>query len=166
MADPPDKQTQTNPLTADHPGVIAPPPVIYLCAILVGGGLHYFWSIVVVPFSAQRPLGGAMIAVSIVLFVLAVRQMLKAGTNIPTNRPTTALVTGGPYRISRNPIYLSLSLLHLGLGVWVNSVWMVAMLAPVLVVMNIGVIAREERYLARKLGEPYLQYKSAVRRWL
>jgi protein-S-isoprenylcysteine O-methyltransferase Ste14 len=166
MADPPDKQTQTNPLTADHPGVIAPPVVIYLCAVLVGGGLHYYWSIGVVSYGAQRLLGGALIAVSIVLFVLAVRQMLRAGTNIPPHLPTTALVTGGPYRISRNPIYLSLSLLHLGLGVWVNSLWIVAMLAPVLVVMSFGVIAREERYLARKLGEPYLQYKSAVRRWL
>ena len=76
-----------------------------------------------------------------------------------------SIITNGPYRFSRNPIYLSFTLLQLGLGMWANSAWLVGMLIPTLVLMSYGVIAREERYMARKFGDEYLQYKRAVRRW-
>ncbi len=76
-----------------------------------------------------------------------------------------SIITNGPYRFSRNPIYLSFTLLQLGLGMWANSAWLVGMLIPTLVLMSYGVIAREERYMARKFRDEYLQYKRAVRRW-
>jgi len=91
-----------------------------------------------------------MIAVSIVLFVLAVRQMLRASTNIPPHLPTTALVTGGPYRISRNPIYLSLVLLHVGIGIWINSGWIVMSALPCVVILDRWLIEREDSFFAKQ----------------
>ena len=100
------------------------------------------------------------------LFVLSVREFRKARTPIRTRKPVTVVITTGPYRFSRNPIYLSFTLLQFGLGMWANSAWVVGMLIPTLVLMSYGVIAREERYMARKFGDEYLQYRAAVRRWL
>ena len=77
-----------------------------------------------------------------------------------------AVIATGPYRFSRNPIYLSFTLLQLGLGMWANSAWVVGMLIPTLVLMSYGVIAREEQYMAEKFGEEYLRYTAAVRRWM
>jgi protein-S-isoprenylcysteine O-methyltransferase Ste14 len=90
----------------------------------------------------------------------------RAGTNVPTHKPSTAIVTDGPYRFSRNPIYIALTTLSAGIAIWVNSWWMLALLVPTFVIMNIGVVDREERYLAAKFGDEYLSYKARVRRWL
>ena len=76
------------------------------------------------------------------------------------------MITIGPYRFSRNPIYLSFTLLQLGLGLWANSAWLVGALIPTLVLMSYGVIAREERYMAQKFGGEYLRFTAAVRRWI
>jgi protein-S-isoprenylcysteine O-methyltransferase Ste14 len=85
---------------------------------------------------------------------------------VPTWMPTTALVTGGPYRISRNPIYLALTLVYLGLALAWGSLWPVVLLAPLLIVMRYGVIGREERYLEARFGDAYRAYRAAVRRWI
>ena len=150
----------------DNAGVVARPPVVYLSSILIGVGLDALWPAEVVPDSQGTPLGLLLVLVALALFVVSVRELGRVGTQIPTNRPTTAIVTTGPYQFSRNPIYLALTVLQLGIGFWVNSAWVLGMLVPTLLVMSFGVIAREERYLERKFAEEYLQYNASVRRWL
>lgn len=152
----------------DTAGVIARPPVIYLCSIFAGWCLHRLWPIV---FFSQGlgpalALGVGFVLIAVVLFVSAVMQFRKAGTPIPTSQPTMALVTTGPYRFTRNPIYLSFTLFQLGLALWANSLWLLVTLVPAVLLIRYGVIAREERCLVRKLGEPYVKYTQSVRRWV
>jgi protein-S-isoprenylcysteine O-methyltransferase Ste14 len=92
--------------------------------------------------------------------------MARAGTSFRTERPTTAIVTAGPFRYSRNPIYVALTLLYLGIGMVLNALWVLLLIVPVIAVMQRGVIAREERYLERKFGDEYRRYQVRVRRWL
>ena len=92
--------------------------------------------------------------------------MRRAGTSERTSVPTTALVTTGPFRFSRNPLYVALTLAYLGIAVAAQSLWALALLIVVLIVMQQGVIGREERYLERPFGADYLRYKERVRRWI
>jgi len=81
-------------------------------------------------------------------------------------RPTTALVITGPYRFTRNPMYLGFLLLYIGVSCWFGWIWPL-LLAPLLVwLIRVFVIEREERYLDRKFGQEYWRYKAQVRRWL
>ena len=150
---------------ADTPGLVARPPFIYLGSILVGLVLHRLRPLAVVPAAWEAPLGLPLILAAALVFLLSVRAFRRAGTPIKSVRPTTRIVQTGPYRFSRNPIYLAFTWLHLGIGLWVNSAWLLGMLLLTLVLMSYGVIAREERYLERKFGDEYVRYKTAVRRW-
>jgi protein-S-isoprenylcysteine O-methyltransferase Ste14 len=94
------------------------------------------------------------------------RTMHAAGTNVNPLRPTTAIVTGGPFRFSRNPLYLALTSLYLGLTLALNTWWGIVVLIPLLIIMHRGVVLREERYLEQKFGETYRQYRSTARRYL
>jgi protein-S-isoprenylcysteine O-methyltransferase Ste14 len=146
--------------------VIAPPPLLYLASIAAGWGLSKIDAAPVVPESAALPVGLPIIALSLGLFVAALRELRRARTPIPTRRPTTAIVTTGPYRFTRNPVYLAFSLLQAGIGFATNNGWMFAMTVLSIVVMTWGVIAREERYLERRFGREYVEYKRTARRWL
>jgi len=145
--------------------VVARPPVVYLVSILVGLGLDRVAPRTLVPRAVQ-PLGPLLVLLAVVLFVLSVREFRRAQTPIRTRKPVTAILDTGPYRFSRNPIYLAFTLLQLGIGIWSNSVWVVGMLVPTLVLVSYGVIAREERYMEGKFGDEYRRYRAAVRRWL
>lgn len=112
------------------------------------------------------PLGGTAVLVAVALFVWAVRTFRTAGTPVPGNRPATTIVRTGPYRYSRNPIYLSFSLLQLGIAFWVSSLWLLVTLVPVVALMSFVVIPREEHYLESRFPSDYLPYKASVRRWL
>ena len=92
--------------------------------------------------------------------------MRAAGTNVRPSLPATAIVTTGPFRFSRNPLYCSLTLLYLGLTAIFNTWWGLIVLVPLLLVMHFGVVLREERYLERKFGDTYRQYRMSVRRYL
>ena len=92
--------------------------------------------------------------------------MHAAGTNISPLQPTTAVVTTGPFQFSRNPLYLALTILYLGLTLAFNTWWGIVMLVPLLIIMHYGVVLREERYLDQKFGETYRQYRSTVRRYV
>ncbi len=151
--------------TKDNPGVIAPPPLIYLGFLALGFGLDYLWPIAVLPDRVQVFTGAALIVLAAAVVVPAMRQFHKAGTNIQPHRPTLAIISAGPYRYSRNPMYIALSLLYAGIGVAADNLWVVVLLVPLLVVVRYGVIAREERYLEAKFGDAYLRYKAKVRRW-
>ncbi len=150
----------------DHPNVVTHPPFIYLAGLLVGLGLDYPWPVAMISGPARYWVGGALIAVGAVLVADAFRRFVRAGTNIPTNRPATALVTGGVYRFSRNPIYVTMTMLYAGIAIAADSFWMLALLIPILAIMRYGVIAREEIYLEAKFGDDYRAFKASVRRWI
>jgi len=145
---------------------IVRPPVVYLSAIALGLLLHLAWPLRLAPAAIGVPLGAIAVIVAVALFLYAVRTLRSAGTPVPGNRPTTTIVRTGPFRFSRNPIYLSFSLLLLGVAFLVNSWWLLATLALAVALMSFVVIPREERYLQRRFPSEYLPYKASVRRWL
>ena len=151
---------------ADNAGVVVRPPLLYLAAIAAGLVAHRIWPVHIVPPALGVPAGLALSLAALLLFVLSIREFRTARTSVKTYEPTSAIITTGPYRFSRNPIYLSFTVLQLGVALSTNSLWVVATLVPTLLVMSHGVIDREERYLAGKFGEPYLRYRATVRRWL
>jgi protein-S-isoprenylcysteine O-methyltransferase Ste14 len=142
------------------------PPFVYLGAIALGLLMHFAWPVRLVSRAVSMPLGGAVVLVAVALFLYAVRTFRTAGTPIPGNRPTTTIVRTGPYRYSRNPIYLSFSLLQFGVAFWVNSLWLLVTLIPAVALMSFVVIPREEQYLETRFPSDYLPYKASVRRWL
>ena len=142
------------------------PPLVYLGAIALGLLLHFAWPVRLVPRAVSAPLGGTAVLAAVALFLYAVRTFRTAGTPVPGNRPTTAIVRTGPYRRSRNPIYLAFSLLQLGVAFWVNSLWLLVTLIPAVALMSFVVIPREEHYLETRFPSDYLPYKASVRRWL
>jgi protein-S-isoprenylcysteine O-methyltransferase Ste14 len=110
--------------------------------------------------------GGIVFAAAFALAVWAIVTIRRAGTAVETVKPTTAIVANGPYRFTRNPIYLGMVLGQIGLAIGFDSLWILATLVAFYFVLRHGVIAREEAYLERKFGRGYLDYKSRVRRWL
>jgi protein-S-isoprenylcysteine O-methyltransferase Ste14 len=145
---------------------IVRPPLVYLVAIALGLLLQFAWPVRLVPGAVSVPLGGLATLAAVALFLSAVRTFRRAGTPVPGNRPTTSIVRTGPYRYSRNPIYLSFSLLQLGIAFWVNSLWLLVTLLAAVALMSFVVIPREERYLETHFPSDYLPYKASVRRWL
>jgi len=142
------------------------PPLVYLGAIALGLLLHFAWPVRLVPPVASVPLGAAAVLAAVALFIYAVRTFRNAGTPVPGNRPTTAIVRTGPYRYSRNPIYLAFSLLQIGIAFWLDSPWLLVTLVPAVALMSLVVIPREEQYLETRFPSDYLPYKDSVRRWL
>src|SRR5262249_18517465 len=139
---------------------------VYLLSIVIGLGLGSVRPLPFVPSGLTAPVGMALVVTAVALFVWSVRTFRAAGTPVPGNAPTMTIVRAGPYRFSRNPIYVALSLLVLGISVWADDAWLLGMLLAAVAVMSTVVIPREELYLERKFGAEYLDYKSAVRRWL
>ncbi len=150
----------------DTAGVIAPPPVIYLAFLSIGFGADALWPAAMLPQGPRYAAGIGAIVLGLVLGFSAFRQFRRHDTSVKPHEPSTALITAGPYRYSRNPIYLALSLLYAGIAIAADSPWILALLAPLLIVMHYGVINREERYLERKFADDYRRYRSSVRRWL
>ena len=154
-------QIQPKPLM-----VFVKPPQLYLLAIIFGGLIHLLW-----PFSLGFPLtltvmGLLLLAVSLMLMGSASHEFKQAVTAVPHKIGASKLVTTGPYRYTRNPMYVSLTLLQIGIGLIMGSAWVLLALIPVLFIMNRGVIAREEAYMTNQFGQRYLDYKTAVRRWI
>jgi len=142
------------------------PPLVYLSAIVLGLVVHVLWPRHIVPHSLGVPVCALLTLAAVTLFIYAVRTFRVAGTPIPGNRPTTTIVRTGPYRFSRNPIYLAFSLFQLGLAVWVNSFSLLLTLIPAIALMSSVVIPREEHYLEARFPSEYASYKASVRRWL
>ncbi len=150
----------------DHPEVIALPPLIYLAGLVPGLILEWLLPLGVAFGIAWRLFGGALMALSLGLAIWADRTLLRAGTHVYPKLPAKVLVTHGPFRYSRNPIYLGLTGFYIGLSLVLGALWPLLLLPWVLGAMHFGVIVREERYLERKFGQEYLEYKARVRRWL
>ncbi|MDH4064169.1 MAG: isoprenylcysteine carboxylmethyltransferase family protein, partial [Acidobacteriota bacterium] len=146
-------------------GVVAPPPLIYALPLLAGLFLQWWRPLHVVsaPFAL---VAGATCAVLGLVGIPAIVAFRRAGTSFLPWKTSTALVTNGPFRFTRNPMYLGMTLLYGGVSLWMNAAWPLFFLPIVLVVMNYGVIAREERYLTALFGEEYRAYCQQVRRWI
>jgi protein-S-isoprenylcysteine O-methyltransferase Ste14 len=146
------------------PGLLRP-PLVFLCAIVLGIALNQVWPIRFVPW-VLRLLGPVFTLCAVTLFALSLREFRAAGTSVRGTERTTAIVRSGPYGFSRNPIYVSFILLVLGLSVWLNDLWLLVTLVPAVGIIALVVIPREERFLESNFHDQYLSYKAAVRRWL
>ena len=153
----------------DHPGVRFPPPLLFVLGFVLGLLVQRVWPLAFIP-GGRTPfstlvawmlvvLGGALLAWAIWTF-------RAAQTSVYPNRPATQIVERGPYRFSRNPMYVALSLMYLGLALWRNMLWPVLFLPLVLVLLWVLVIRREARYLTEAFGEAYGAYRQRVRRWV
>jgi protein-S-isoprenylcysteine O-methyltransferase Ste14 len=150
----------------DNPGVVAPPPLIYAGALALGLVANKLYPMAFLPRAVSRVLGLPLIFGGLAIGLLGFREMRRAETNVDPYKPATAIVTEGPYRFTRNPLYVGMTLVYSGITALFNA-FPAAMLLPLaLAVMRRGVIEREERYLERKFGDEYLAYKARVRRWL
>ena len=152
--------------TQDNPGVIAPPPLIYAGGLFTGLLANRRYPVPFLPRGLTRVLGWPLIISGLAIGTLGFREMKRAGTNVDPREPTTAIVTEGPYQFTRNPLYLSMTLIYVGISALANALAPVLLLPIILHVMRRGVIEREERYLERKFGDEYLNYKAQVRRWI
>jgi protein-S-isoprenylcysteine O-methyltransferase Ste14 len=148
------------------PGVVAPPPLIYLGGLAIGFALELLLPSASLPGAVTWPVGGVLLVAGVALAGSFVRAFRRAKTAIAPYEPTTAIVTTGPYRLSRNPGYLGMTLVYCGIATLAGALWPLVTLVPTLIVIDRGVIAREERYLERRFAEQYLRYKARTRRWL
>jgi protein-S-isoprenylcysteine O-methyltransferase Ste14 len=155
-----------------HAGVSFPPPFLYVAAFVAGLLLHRVWPLTIAGLG-HKSARGAVLAAGMVLLlawlalmVSAFAMFRRAHTTIIPNLPAAALVTGGPYRISRNPMYLALALGYAGLALMLNKWWPVILLPIALIAIDRLVIAREERYLAGAFRDEFGAYARRVRRWV
>lgn len=146
-------------------GVLAPPPLIFGVPLLAGLLLELRW-----PWPALPAAVAPAVGIGAVLLGLVLAPSLVAFRRVRTPpepwKPTRALVTTGIYRLTRNPMYLGMTLLYVGLAAWRNTAWPFLALPGVLATIHVGVVRREERYLEARFGEAYRDYARRVRRWL
>jgi len=151
----------------DGPGVRIPPPLLYLAVLALGILLGLAYPVHFLPTAVAWTIGALILAAGVALGPLwGIRTMLSANTTVRPDRPATTLVTDGPFRYSRNPLYLSLTLMYAGIGIIANSLWALILLPAVVLFMSLFVIRREEAHLQRAFGEEYERYRANVRRWL
>ena len=142
------------------------PPLVYLMSLAVGALIQIATPRPLLPRLLALPLGPPLVVLAIALFAYSVATFRAAGTPVPARKPTTVVVRAGPYRFTRNPIYLAFSVFQLGIAIWVNSLWLLLTLVGAATLIHWVVIRREEAYLERRFGAQYTDYKASVRRWL
>ena len=151
----------------DAPNILVLPPVLVGGTLLLGLAIHFFlWQSEALPIVWARVLGLTVFVAGGILAHLSHLAMKRVGTNVLPTQPTLALATDGPYRYTRNPLYLAAICVYAGLSLWVDSVVMLILLPLVIVVLHAGIVLPEERYLATKFGSQYEAYRAAVRRWI
>jgi protein-S-isoprenylcysteine O-methyltransferase Ste14 len=152
--------------STDHPGVIAFPPLIWLVGAVVSLGLHFLISFRMKASRASLLLGIAFVVLGPSLAIPVLRVMKRAGTNVDPSKPALTIVRDGPFRFTRNPMYLALCFLQVALGFFLNDWITLLCVIPLALVLHYGVILREEKYLEAKFGDQYLALKRDVRRWI
>ena len=150
----------------DHAGVAFHPPILLVAFLILGFVLRAIVPLSFAPEQSVALIGPIIVVMSFVMFFWAITTMRRSGGSIPTGEPTDTIVHSGPYRYSRNPIYVSMVGLLLGVGVWGNTLWLIGLAVLAAYLLWWGVISREDDYLERKFGSDYISYKSHVRRWL
>ena len=153
----------------DIPGVIAPPPLIGLAAILLGLAADWLFPVYVLKtlltFDLRVAVGIAVVAGGVALALTAVRKFKQVGTNVKPWKPSLALATAGVYAKLRNPMYVGLAMLVGGIAIALASDWMLVLVVPMFAVLHFGVVKREERYLEKKFGDDYRRYQESVPRY-
>ncbi len=153
--------------SSDVPDIVVLPPVLVGGMLLVGVLIHYaLWTVTLMPTVLARVLGVVVFISAGVLAHFAHLAMKRVGTNILPTQPTLALATDGPYRFSRNPLYLAAIGVYLGVTLWVNGLAPLLLMLPMTTLLHWGIVLREERYLESKFGNAYQSYRMGVRRWL
>ena len=150
-------------------GVRIFPPAIFLAGLVIGYLLHWLWPLNVVPADATvaiRILGAVVFLLGVALMAAAVGRFRHFGTSPNPTVPTTAFVRNGPYRFTRNPMYLGMTLMLAGLAFLGNALWPLIAVIPAVIITDRLVIQREENYLAARYGADYRAFKDAVRRWI
>ncbi len=157
------------PANRDNPGVIAPPPLIALAAVVIGLLLDWllpaYVLMVLLPFGFRLTVGIVLIGGGLALAMAGIVQFRVHRTHIEPWKPSTAVVTTGVYRWLRNPMYVGMAFVLAGLSILLASDWMLVMTILFVPVIHVGVVRREERYLAAKFGEPYRRYLARVPRY-
>ena len=150
----------------DSPDVISFPPMVFLGAL--GLGMFLNWLVPSPQFSSEffKVTGGLLGFIGTMVCGWGVLTFQLAGTNVRPNRPVTALVTGGPFRYSRNPLYLGMTVIYLGITLYAGALWPLATLVPALAVVHWRIVLREEQYLESRFGDSYRAYKTRVNRWI
>ena len=155
--------------TRDNAGVIAPPPLIALAAVVLGLALDWllpaYLLSVLLTLAERIAIAVVLVAAGAALAIPAMRGFRSAGTHVEPWKPSSALVTDGIFGWLRNPMYVGLAFLVSGLGIAFASDWTLVMLVPAVLMLHFGVVKREERYLEAKFGDAYRQYKARVPRY-
>jgi protein-S-isoprenylcysteine O-methyltransferase Ste14 len=152
--------------TSDKAGVIIFPPLLFglgLAALLL---LHWLWPLPLNHVEIRLVIGIALIVLAASNAIWGAFTLKRAGTHVAPSLPTITIVSNGPFRYSRNPLYVSLITLFLGISILIGSWWGLILLLQLLPILHFGIILREEKYLERKFGGTYLDYKHKVRRYL
>ncbi|MGH8022658.1 MAG: methyltransferase family protein [Limisphaerales bacterium] len=149
----------------DSPKVISCPPLVFLAAFAIGWLLDWVFPVLRLP-SPVPVVGGILIVAGIALGMWGVRTMHRAGTAVRPRRPVTALVTDGPFRYTRNPLYIALVTIYVGIILASGALWPLATLIPALWALRWKIVKGEEQFLEMKFGAAYRAYKARVRRWV
>ena len=157
---------QADPPKPETPGVLAPPPLIMVGGAVIAAGIQLFLPLSIGGGIAQLAIGGVVMAAGIAIDIWCAFLFRKAGTHIPPWKPSLVLVTDGPYRFSRNPVYIGFGVVMLGLGLVFDSLWLWLVLVALYPILHYGVVLREERYLRARFGASYDDYLASTRRWL
>ena len=150
----------------DNPGFLLPPPLTYLLTLVLGLVLDRRSHVPFLPRGVAGILGWPLLGGGVLLNGWFNLTMRRADTPIDPRKPVSKLITEGPFRYTRNPAYLSLTMLYAGIALLRRALWAILLLPLVVVAIQRDQIEREERYLERTFGEEYLAYKERVRRWV
>ena len=146
-------------------GVRVPPPIYFACGLIVALLLNSLLELPSLPVFFV-PIGQAVLLVGMALATWGFSRLYAHETTVTLHKATTAIVSDGPYRFSRNPLYVSNVLMYTGIALWMRSLWAFLLLVPIVVLVDRTVIPKEETYLEYTFGDEYLAYKRSVRRWL
>ncbi len=154
------------PSIKDHPQIIGFPPLIYAVPFLIFLMTHLFFPWHLVSGFWSQFVGWPLLIIGLGMGVWGKKTMEQAGTHVNPYYATKTIVTKGPFRFTRNPLYIALTLIYVAISVLLNTAWPLVALPMILLVVHYGVIKQEEAYLERKFGADYAEYKTNVRRWI
>ena len=150
----------------EHAGVWVPPPLIYLVLFGLGLLLHQIMPINIPPAFPARAAALFFLGCYVLLFAWSYVLFRRAQTSLVPVKPSTALVVRGSYRLTRNPMYLSLLCLYVAVALWFAVGWALILVPLVVLAVQGLAIAKEERYLEERFGDDYREYRAHVRRWI
>ena len=152
----------------DNPRIYIPPPLLYVATFFFANLIQRLLPLNKAFFytSSSKWLGSVIILTGLIFTIPALRQFFQTKNTLVTIKPANSLQTTGIYSVSRNPMYISLLLIYTGLSFIIGNWWNLALLPLLILTVQEYVIKREEKYLERRFGQSYFDYKAKVRRWI